>query len=290
MKKVIIAYIPALHAGYLKLFENHRDAQALYILGPELIQGFDWLRKDIRALDPQLVAQAISSWGLFSNVSVVDKAALAKVGSQSELFSSEPICIVMPDEDVCRELAQNHLQGHKIEFDSIFLRWDKQRVLAREEIVFDDSILADEFIRDVFGIALSEAKKSPDWWRQVGGVLVKDGEVIFAGFNRHTPSANAVLAFGDPRANFKKGLHFELSSALHVEAAMVARAAKEGISLEGADLFVTTFPCPPCARVVAYSGIKRVYYLEGYSIFDAAQLLKECGVKIVHVQMKSPPA
>ncbi|MCU0406143.1 MAG: hypothetical protein MUE64_04075, partial [Ignavibacteriaceae bacterium] len=25
----------------------------------------------------------------------------------------------------------------------------------------------------------AEAKKSPDWWRQVGAVLVKDGKVIF---------------------------------------------------------------------------------------------------------------
>ena len=74
----------------------------------------------------------------------------------------------------------------------------------------------------------------------------------------------------------------ELSTALHAEAGLIVEAAKKGISLEGATLYVTTFPCPNCAKLVAASGIKKLIYQDGYSVLDGEELLRSAGLIIVH--------
>jgi dCMP deaminase len=127
------------------------------------------------------------------------------------------------------------------------------------------------------------ATKSSDWWRHVGAVLVKDEKIILSTFNTHVPSEQMPYVNGDPRSNFSKGVHLELSTAIHAEARLIAQAAKEGVSLDGASLYVTTFPCPPCAKLVAYAGIKKLYFDEGYGVLDGEQILKQQGVEIVQV-------
>ncbi len=71
---------------------------------------------------------------------------------------------------------------------------------------------------------------------------------------------------------------------MHSEAGAIAEAARKGISLEGADLYVTTFPCPPCGKLIAYSGIKRVFYKNGYGVLDSERILKDKGVEIIKVE------
>lgn len=89
---------------------------------------------------------------------------------------------------------------------------------------------------------------------------------------------------GDPRAIFNKGVHIELSSYLHAEAHVIAEAARRGIATEGADLYVTTFPCPVCAKLLAATGIARLYYRDGYSVLDGEEVLLGAGIEIVQAQ------
>jgi dCMP deaminase len=104
------------------------------------------------------------------------------------------------------------------------------------------------------------------------------------------PSDQIANDEGDPRGNFKAGQHLESSLALHAEASIVAQAAKSGISLEGADIYVDTFPCPPCAKQLAYSGIKTLCYRNGYAVLDGERILKSQGVKIIFVPSDNPSA
>lgn len=279
--KILLAYVPVLHQGYWEFFVRDHLAGTIYIFGADLISKFDSLRKDIRALPPTLVWKAIRSWGIskFKEVHVANEATL-------QVFNSRKDQIAMPDEDVSREAASQYLGDCEIEFVPVFLRWDKQSVLKEKKVHCDKVISADEFSARVMNLALTEAQKSSDWWRQVGAAVVKNGEVLFTAFNRHVPSPNHVWVFGDPRANFRKGVHFELSPALHAEAAAVSWAAsKSDVSLAGADLYVTTFPCPPCARIIAYSGIKKLFFLEGYAVYDGIDVLRAKGVEIIRVRM-----
>jgi len=56
------------------------------------------------------------------------------------------------------------------------------------------------------------------------------------------------------------------------------------MALEDAYLYVTTFPCPVCAKSIAEAGIQKLYYSQGYSLLDAEDVLRAYGVKIVLVK------
>ena len=65
---------------------------------------------------------------------------------------------------------------------------------------------------------------------------------------------------------------------------MIAQAAHDGVSLKDSIIYVTTFPCPNCARLIAKAGIKKVYYSKGYSLLDAEKILDHFDIDIFLVQ------
>ncbi|HVY05507.1 MAG TPA: anti-phage dCTP deaminase [Burkholderiales bacterium] len=56
----------------------------------------------------------------------------------------------------------------------------------------------------------------------------------------------------------------EYGRTVHAEMAAITDAAKRGLSIKGARLFTTTFPCHICARHIISSGISEVSYIEPY--------------------------
>jgi cytidine deaminase len=56
----------------------------------------------------------------------------------------------------------------------------------------------------------------------------------------------------------------EFFRSIHAEQAALMDAAKRGVSVAGCTLYVTTFPCHECARLIVAAGIKRVVYIEPY--------------------------
>lgn len=276
-KKTIIAFVPVLHRGYRSFFERHADADAIYLLGSDWIIDFPWLAKEIRALDAIEVKTALEAWQFGPVARILGKGDV--VGIESESF-------VVPDEDIMREIAARHLGGKNVVFDTVFLRWDKHNTVAERPVDPDIVISNEAFDQEMLAVAEQEAARSSDFWRHVGAVIVKDGRLIVSAHNAHVPSEQMPYVNGDPRNNFHKGVHLELSTALHAEAGAIAEAARSGVALEGASLYVTTFPCPPCAKLVAYSGIKKIYYRNGYGVLDGEDILKSRGVEIVFVEEK----
>jgi len=280
--KILIAFVPVLHRGYRSFFERHTDADTIYLLGPDWIEDFPWLAKEIRALDATEVKTALDAWHLGPAIEILGKQDIADI---------EATTIVVPDEDIMREIAVRHLGQKSVVFDTVFLRWDKHNTVAERPLNPDIAISSDAFDCEMLATADQEAKRSSDFWRHVGVALVKDGELIITAHNKHVPSEQMPYVNGDPRNNFHKGVHLDLSTALHAEAGAIAEAARVGVALEGASLYVTTFPCPPCAKLIAYSGIKKIYYRTGYGVLDGEDILKSRGVQIIFVEGKqnSPP-
>jgi dCMP deaminase len=273
---MIIAYIPVLHKGYLQFLQKYADAQVLYLVGEDLLAEFDQMRKDIRRLEPEQVKKMLVALGLPFQIEILTKDTISDLES-----TSEPI--IMPDEDIMRELAEAYFSGKQIEFNSTFLRWDRPRSLNEVAIEGGQKVSQAEFDREMMAQAQAQTPKSSDWWRQVGGVVVKDGQLLFEAFNQHVPHEHVVHFDGDPRGNFHKGEHLDKSTALHVEQSLVAQAAQSGTSLAGASIYVTTFPCPSCAKLIAYSGIKKLYFQDGYAVVDGERILEARGVEIIRV-------
>lgn len=275
--RTLVAYVPVLHEGYLRFFEKYHEPKELLLFGPDIISEYPWLSKEIRQIHPERMKSAIEALGIFERVRILDKGVL-------RALAEGVFTIVVPDEDITRELVQKYLPDAEVTYDPIFLRWDKHNSIKEKPVVPEERITRDEFHRRVMGEALVEAEKSSDIWRHVGAAIVKDGNVVLLGHNAHQPSAHEPYIHGDPRNNFHKGDHIEISTGFHGEASVIAEAAKRGISLEGADMYTTVFPCPPCAKLIAHSGVKNLYCGGGYGVLDGEDILKGKEVKVIFVE------
>lgn len=286
MKTIIIAYIPVLHKGYFNfLLDNLIHSNTIYLVGDEMLENFlpefDYIkRKDaIRALPPQMTRKAIESWFPIAAVQVLNHELACALSK-----ADQPLKIITPNEDISRAIIEKYFKGGKISFEPIFLRWHRDNAKEKKEMKVYRTISLSDFEKEVMNKTLQESQKSFDWWRQTAAAIVKNGEIVIMAHNKHFPDPQMPYAFGDPRSIFKKGIHIELSTAEHAEAAVIAEAAKKGISLGGADIFSTDFPCPPCAKLIAQSGIKKCYFSRGYAVLDGQDILQYSGVELVLVE------
>lgn len=276
MKQVLL-YLPVVHAGHQAFFARHADAAEILLLGTGFRAGFKALAKDIRALPPDLVAQFLQVMLPGTPVRVVEPADLPAALTADTL--------VLPDEDVTRQLAQelNLAQVRDLVFDKTFLRWDREWSQAERPAAFDGAVRPADLPAHLLIRAKVLAGHSSDWWRQVGAIAWRGTRILGEAWNRHCPTEYAPYADGDPRDSFSRGVRADLSTAIHAEASVVARAARDGVALDGADLYVTTFPCPACARLIAESGFRRCYFSGGYSVLDGESVLRAAGVELLWV-------
>jgi len=276
MTSVVLAYIPVLHEGYRRFLDNHGAGKPLYVIGPELHREYRPLAKDIRSLDAELVAAAVDAWGICSEVSVLTAQRAL------ELAATRP-SITLPAEDVSYQVVERLFERCEVSYDTVFLRWDKTKTvqLLRPKPVRQAEPA--EVLEELRFAGESIALDSVDWWRQVGAAIrFANGEVGVAASSHHPHRLSAYVA-GDPRSNFYKGVHLELSTVTHAEARLIAEAARAGVSSEGALIYVTDFPCPPCAKLIAAAGVTRLYFREGYAVLDGQDVLDEAGVEVVQV-------
>jgi deoxycytidylate deaminase/dephospho-CoA kinase len=81
--------------------------------------------------------------------------------------------------------------------------------------------------------------------------------------------------------NFKAWLHpnrnMELCTAIHAEERAILSLGDR--SAEGGTLYVTTFPCFQCARLILDAGIKNIVYVEAYPVKDTEVFLKSNGIE-----------
>ena len=272
MNEVAVAYVPVLHEGYRRFVEAHARGRRLFVIGPELYADYRPLAKDIRALDAELAARAIDSWGICSEVRVLD------VDSAVLLAEEQPL-LTLPAEDVSYRVVERFFPRCAVRYDTVFLRWDKTKTVQLLEPRSAREATADELA----WMAEEAAARSVDWWRQVGAAIrFADGGVAAAS-NEHNAHRLSAYAAGDPRSNFFKGVNLELSTATHAEARLIADAARAGRSTEGAVVYVTDFPCPPCAKLLAGAGIRRLLFRTGYAVLDGQDVLEAAGVEVVRV-------
>ncbi|MFH1462253.1 MAG: deaminase [bacterium] len=276
-EKSLILYVPVIHRGYLDFFEKNKNRISnIYLLSEELLKEISQFKPDIASIDSRRVRELLSSFG-FQNVSILSKDNIGQVENKE---------IIFVEDEISRNFYERYLKGKKVEWASVFLRWDRSSVLSENPL---DEILVSKnaFDCELMEEAQKEARKTGDCWRQIGAVLVKDGAILIRGYNQGLPSDHTTYQTGEVRDFFKPGERQDLANTIHAEQRIIAEAAKKGISLEGTSLYVTTFPCPVCAKLIACSGIKSLYFKEGGSNFDAKAVLESADVKIIYVKCSS---
>ncbi len=270
----VYLYVPVIHEGIRRWLLRHGEASFVALVGPETLNRYRPIVKDIRRLPIDDAKVALRALHLSYDLRILEFDEL-------QSLDGEVSSLVMPKDELMVDAAQYLPASVSPIFESAFLRWDDNNVFLSDPqpshtrpTVRIGSIWDD--LEDLTGW-------SPDWWRQVASALVVGGDVVVAEYNQPMPSEEAVLIRGDPRALFNKGVQIELSSYLHAEAHVVAEAARRGIATDGADLYVTTFPCSTCAKLLAATEIARIYYRNGYSMLDGESVLIAAGIEIIHV-------
>lgn len=115
-------------------------------------------------------------------------------------------------------------------------------------------------------IAKVVAKRSEDPHTKVGACLVKDRCVIGIGYN------------GAPRG-YKGSIPWFTQEkhkfVIHAEMNAIANAQSVGVSVVGADLYLTLSPCHECIKLLIQNRIKNVYYLEEYKDIKTTKMIAE---------------
>lgn len=122
--------------------------------------------------------------------------------------------------------------------------------------------------------------------KQVGAVIVKDGRILSTGYNG-TPAGYENC--NDHWNGIYTKEHHEWSKTyeIHAEMNAIIWAARKGISIEGATIYVTLEPCSECSKNLIASGIKRIVYAKRYEHNESATIsrfLQDNGVCIEQLQ------
>jgi len=135
-------------------------------------------------------------------------------------------------------------------------------------------------------IATLVASRSTCLRRNVGACVVKDRRILTTGYNGAPTGIAHCEDVGCLREKLKvpSGERHELCRGLHAEQNAIIQAAKTGISLEGAIMYVTNHPCFICAKMIINSGIKKIVYKEGYPDKRAKDFLKKSGIEVVKLE------
>jgi len=146
-----------------------------------------------------------------------------------------------------------------------------------------DKIIEQKFIvqrkswHDYFmDIAKLVATRSTCDRKHVGAVVVRDRVVLTTGYNGSIAGA--------PHCNDEGHLMIDghCVRTIHAEMNAITQAAKNGITIMGADLYVTARPCWNCFKVIANAGIEKIYYEEEYRPDEnITENLKYTNIKLV---------
>lgn len=116
---------------------------------------------------------------------------------------------------------------------------------------------------------------------KTGCIAVKGGKVLFEGWNETLPGEIYCQNGQCIREieNLSGGKDIDKVCSIHAEASVVAQAASKGVALKGAEIYVTTFPCLICSRLLAKAKIGKLFYMSDYmggnhgrSFFEAVNI------------------
>ena len=109
----------------------------------------------------------------------------------------------------------------------------------------------------------------------VGAVIMRDKSILATGYNGSIRG----LSHCDEEGHLMEDGHCVRT--VHAEANAIVQAARHGVRIEGASIYVTASPCWGCFRLIANAGIARIAFGEFYRdqrIFDVATRL---GIELV---------
>ena len=124
-------------------------------------------------------------------------------------------------------------------------------------------------------IARQAATRSTCDRKHVGAVIVRDKTILSTGYNgsiRGMPHCDDV-------GHLMEAGH--CVGTVHAEANAIIQAAKNGVRIEGAELYTTASPCWSCFKLIANAGIRTIYYGEFYRDTRSIEVARTLGIDLI---------
>ncbi|SER76539.1 dCMP deaminase [Isobaculum melis] len=114
----------------------------------------------------------------------------------------------------------------------------------------------------------------------VGATIVRDKRIIAGGYNGSVTADDHCI---DEGCYIVDG---HCLRTIHAEMNAILQCAKFGVPTEGAEIYVTHFPCLQCTKMILQAGIKTIHYQADYKNDEyALKLLKQAGVALHQVRL-----
>lgn len=119
-------------------------------------------------------------------------------------------------------------------------------------------------------------------------MIVEDKRILTSGYNGAPRGFAHCEKVGCLREEKRvpSGERHELCRGVHAEQNAIIQAAVFGVSVKGATMYITNYPCSVCAKIILNAGISEVVYEGEYEDALATQLLTEGNIKVRRFSIK----
>ena len=126
-------------------------------------------------------------------------------------------------------------------------------------------------------IAKEVATRSTCDRKHVGAVIVRDKTILSTGYNGSIKG----LPHCDEIGHEMVDGHCVRTN--HAEANAIVQAAKNGVKINLAEIYVTASPCYNCFKLIANAGIKSIYFDEFYRDERIIKRSEEAGIQLIDI-------
>lgn len=113
--------------------------------------------------------------------------------------------------------------------------------------------------------------------KHVGAVIVRNRTILSTGYNGSVRG----VAHCDEIGHLMEGGHCVRT--IHAECNAIIQAAKNGVAIDGADIYVTASPCWPCFKMIVNAGIRRIVFGEFYRDDRIYEYGKALGIELLQL-------
>ncbi|MEK9716422.1 MAG: cytidine/deoxycytidylate deaminase family protein [Candidatus Heimdallarchaeota archaeon] len=113
--------------------------------------------------------------------------------------------------------------------------------------------------------------------KKVGAIIVKDKNIISTGYNgsirglEHCETVGCLMMEG------------HCTRTIHAEANAIIQAAKHGLMIDRAEIYISASPCFNCFKLIANSGITKIYFMEFYRDERIIKIAKKLNIELIEM-------
>lgn len=135
------------------------------------------------------------------------------------------------------------------------------------------------------------AERSTCLRAKVGAVIVRDRSILATGYNGAPAGLPHCLDVGcliyesrTPDGDLEENCY----RTIHAEMNAITQAARNGVAIREASIYVTHTPCIHCLKVLINTGVRNVYYEKPYKLHTIGDLMTHSRIELIPVVPEPP--